>query len=84
MINKSLIIYSFIGGILLLLSRLSGKYLYYLSGYLYLLSYISLIIISLVIAKKKGVRGWSAFKLGISVFTGMTLIYIVFVFLINI
>jgi len=83
MINKSLIFYSLIGSILLLFSRFMGKYLFYLSGYLYIISYIIVISIALLLSNKIVINGWGKLKIGISIFIGMTLLYIFFVFIIK-
>lgn len=83
MINKTLIFYSLIGSILLVFSRFMGKYLFYLSGYLYIISYLIVISIALILSNKIGLNGWGKFKLGVSIFIGMTLLYIFFVFIIK-
>jgi len=76
---RLLFIFSLIGGLLLIFSRLMGKYLYYLSGYLTVFSYLCIIIVSLIIAKQRGVKGWACFSFIIAVVIGMTLLYILFV-----
>ena len=76
---RLLFIFSLIGGLILIFSRLMGKYLYYLSGYLIVFSYLCIIIITLVIAKQKGIKGLARFKFTSSVVIGMTLLYILFV-----
>ena len=83
MINKTLIFYSLIGSVLLLFSRFMGKYLFYLSGYLYIISYLIIISIALILSNKIEVNGWGKFKLGISIFIGMTLFYILFIYIIK-
>lgn len=80
----SLIFYfSLIGGLFLILSRYLGDSLYYLSGYLFLFSYLIVIIFSILIANKKGINGLDCFKMCLGIFVGMTLIYIVFVLMNN-
>lgn len=83
MINKNIIFYSLIGSILLVCSRFMGKYLFYLSGYLYIISYLIIISIALILSNKIEVNGWGKFKLGGSIFIGMTLFYIFFIFIIK-
>ncbi len=83
MINKTLILYSLLGSILLLFSRFMGKYLFFLSGYLYIFSYLIIITIALILSRKTVVNGWGKFKLGVSVFLGMTMFYVFFIFLIH-
>lgn len=77
--------YSLIGGILLISSRLLGSTLYYLSGYLYLLSYILIIALVFVSGKRinLNLNGFDYLKLISGTIVGMTLIYILFVLIKN-
>lgn len=76
------IVLSLIGGLLLLLSRFMGVYLSYLSGYLYILSYILILLAVLIIEKQKSSSFLERIKIISISFFGMTLLYsfIVFVF----
>jgi hypothetical protein len=82
---KIMLWYSLIGGILLISSRLLGSTLYYLSGYLYLLSYILIIALVFVSGKRinLNLNGFDYLKLISGTIVGMTLIYILFVLIKN-
>ncbi len=74
---KLILYYSFLGAVLLLLSRSMDKVLYYLTGYLFLLSYMIVIALAIFTAKKKGIGSglWNYTILIVGTLAGMTLLY---------
>ncbi len=78
---KYICVFSFLGASLLIVSRYSGSTLFYLGGYLFLLSYL-IVTIGVITSGKK--NGWSFsknFKMVLLSFINMTLIYITYVWL---
>jgi hypothetical protein len=74
---KLILYYSLLGGALLLLSRSMDTVLYYLTGYLFYLSYLTVIILSIITAKKRGIgSGLLSYVIIIAgTLAGMTLLY---------
>jgi len=80
---KLIFYYSLIGGILLIFSRSMDTVLYYLTGYLFLLSYILVIALTIISAKKKNISmgALNYAILIVGTICGMTLLYSLLVFI---
>ena len=76
---KLILLFTAIGGLFLIFSRMYGNTLHYLGGYLFLISYLSILITILITAKSHNYSLTSTLKLIVGVFIGMTLLYIIFV-----
>jgi|GEM_PF-4015229 len=73
---KLVLYYSFIGGVLLLLSRFMDTVFYYLTGYLFFFSYVIIIALTIITAKKQGTTlGVLNYTISIvGILAGMTLL----------
>jgi hypothetical protein len=58
MMWKLILWYSLLGGVLLILSRIFGNTLYYLSGYLYILAYAVTISLLIITGKRMSIQGY--------------------------
>ena len=75
--------YSLLGGLFLILSRSFGDALHYLSGYLYILSYVIVLILIIFTGKRINLGFSDNFKVIALTFVAMTVLYILFVLLKN-
>jgi hypothetical protein len=80
---KLVLAFSFLGGLLLVLSRSFGSSLHYLSGYLYIISYALITLLIILAGKKMEFSFSDNLKTVLTTFVGMTLLYILYVFIKN-
>ena len=78
---KLVVAFSFLGGLLLILSRSFGSSLHYLSGYLYIISYALIALLTILAGKKMEFNFSDNLKTVLITFVGMTLLYILYVFI---
>ena len=80
---KLILVFSFLGGLLLILSRSFGSSLHYLSGYLYIVSYALITLLIILAGKKMEFSFSDNLKTVLSTFVGMTLLYILYIVIKN-
>lgn len=82
---KLILWYSLLGGLLLILSRIFGVRLYYMGGYLFLITYVVTVVLVIITGKRMNIDFMFSdyFKLVMGVFLGMTLLYFLFILIRN-